>query len=164
MKDWNRTYLPKTEHGIHNVWELWGEQSINANKRKNQERQWWPHFPITIKIYFVIFRLRYLRKAILLSSFESSTGGTHISVNRLRRAGDNSFLPKSPPGFIVPSKKKLGWATIFSSSEPPFSANDYKKQINDSTIRQRCTGDNRPLYRKRYKYIYMDYICPHLFT
>src|ERR1700761_8556486 len=27
--------------------------------------------------------------------------GTHISVNRLRRAGDNSRFPKSPPGFMV---------------------------------------------------------------
>jgi len=32
---------------------------------------------------------------------------THISVNLFLRAGDSSFLPKSPPGFMVASSLKL---------------------------------------------------------
>ena len=38
--------------------------------------------------------------------------GTHISVKRLRNAGDSSRLPKSPPGFIVATIWNISCATM----------------------------------------------------
>ena len=46
---------------------------------------------------------------------------TQISVKRLRSAALSSFLPKSPPGFIVARMRKLGAAVITSMQSPPFS-------------------------------------------
>ena len=54
-------------------------------------------------------------------SSRSSMGGTQISVNLLRRAGDSSLFPKSPPGFMVARRKNPSLGMISSTSSLPFS-------------------------------------------
>ena len=56
------------------------------------------------------------------SSSLSSSAGTHTTVKRLVSAGDSSFLPKSPPGFMVATSRKLGAAVMTSAPSPPRSA------------------------------------------
>lgn len=77
-----------------------------------------------------------LPKMILLSRFlfimatksSLSVQASHqISVKRFLKAGDNSFFPKSPLGFMVPIKRKLSCAVINSEFSEllmsvPFSA------------------------------------------
>jgi hypothetical protein len=46
--------------------------------------------------------------------------GTQISVKRLRSAGDSSFLPKSPPGFMVARMRKSGCARSSDVTAPAF--------------------------------------------
>ena len=46
---------------------------------------------------------------------------THISVILFLRAGDNSFLPKSPDGFIVAMILNKSFALILTASEELFS-------------------------------------------
>ncbi len=64
---------------------------------------------------------------IRTNSSLSPTAGTHISVNRFRIAGDNSFFPKSPPGFIVAMIRNDSAAVNSSIDWLPFSARTNKR-------------------------------------
>lgn len=55
-------------------------------------------------------------------------------VNLLLSAGLSSFLPKSPPGFIVASTKNPGAPTTSSAPAPPFSAS-VRLRPGSSTLR-----------------------------
>ena len=62
-----------------------------------------------------------------MTSLISVIGGHQISVKRFLNAGDNSFLPKSPPGFMVAKYLNESLAIIkgsVSSSSLAFSANN----------------------------------------
>ena len=78
----------------------------------------WANVATTCDPYCAIWSVMMVNK-----SSSSVISGTHISVKRFRSAGESSFLPKSPPGFIVAKIRKSGWATISSTTSPPFSAN-----------------------------------------
>ncbi|KAH8653670.1 hypothetical protein BX600DRAFT_471385 [Xylariales sp. PMI_506] len=56
-------------------------------------------------------------------------GGTQISVKRFLNAGESSFLPKSPPGFIVAKNSKPSCA-LTKELSMPFSA---RRSVRDGS-------------------------------
>ena len=72
----------------------------------------------------------------------SSISGTHISVNLFRRAGDNSFFPKSPPGFIVANIRKVSAPTTTSAPFPPFSASVIVRPGSSTLLRRSSTASS----------------------
>ena len=66
-------------------------------------------------------RMRMRSAMICFRSSSPFSGDTQISVKRLRSAALSSFLPKSPPGFIVARMRNLGCAVYTSMQSPPFS-------------------------------------------
>mmetsp|Transcript_110329 Transcript_110329/g.191127 ORF Transcript_110329/g.191127 Transcript_110329/m.191127 type:complete len:453 (+) Transcript_110329:2433-3791(+) len=62
--------------------------------------------------------------------------GTKISVIRLRRAGDSSFFPKSPPGFIVAIMRKFSCPVISSILLLPFSGSVRPRLLSNTLFRR----------------------------
>ena len=73
--------------------------------------------------------------------------GIHISVKRDRRAGLNSRLPKSPPGFIVARNLKFLCAVIFSDEavRPPFSARVISRPDSSTLFNRSITASSAKL-------------------
>ena len=82
--------------------------------------------------------------------------GTQISVNRLRSAGESSFFPKSPPGFMVAIRRNPSAATISSTFSPDFSASvrvalgsstEFKRSKTASSAREISSISNMSPFR-----------------
>mmetsp|Transcript_81177 Transcript_81177/g.263069 ORF Transcript_81177/g.263069 Transcript_81177/m.263069 type:complete len:211 (-) Transcript_81177:1842-2474(-) len=71
-------------------------------------------------------QLSWLATKCSASGLAKSMGSTQISVKRFLRAGDNSLLPKSPPGFMVAKSLKVSFALTTSKFKlvSGFSANN----------------------------------------
>ncbi len=65
--------------------------------------------------------------------------GHQISVKRLRSAAESSFLPKSPPGFMVEKMRKLGWATSREELDEAFPATSRVRSSSRTLLRRSRT-------------------------